>query len=401
MAEWHILHDCIDPLATDLRSLGLRLRKPFMYWKYESLKDDLDELRESLRNVEEDKPQQRDLIQQQIVVVQSEIDSMERPPSARDFRDLIYKHNVDRAVAWFEVKRYDRLSERLHERMYGLHEQLHAIEFRAAEILCGQSGRVSVPNMPFPIQKAEDKFLEYTDWFSSEDDGEDHPLVDDWPEERRLIWLDVLMPQAQLENEILKTGRWLRDVSLFLHESPDVPSGEDKLLPESPAEPYVERVWPDPAKHTVGKVWTVKGGEIRMSTKTDCCRDGTVEFPPLEHGKHTLQMKLIRHLCFTWPKQIKIVEMMEQVYTEEFRAAGRDKKSVSKIFQKLRSLVSDIRNRKFAKAGLNPEILPSLNPETAFETGFGLRLLKLYRFDDKELDEADLPPDCDDLRRCN
>ena len=152
------------------------------------------------------------------------------------------------------------------------------------------------------------------------------------------------------------------------------------------------RSWPNPSKHTTAKVWTVKGGAIRMSAKTDGQEDSSVEFAPDQSGKSTCQMRFIQCLCFRYPQAATLGELIEQVYPVEFAAAARDGDAQKKLLRKFRTLVSDVRIRKFQKAGMNPDILPSLSVEASINAGITLRLAKLHPLDDKELDEADKAP---------
>lgn len=151
-----------------------------------------------------------------------------------------------------------------------------------------------------------------------------------------------------------------------------------------------KRPWPDPEKHTTAKVWSVKGGAFRMSTKTNGNDDGTVEFAPTDSGKHTVQMRFMQLLCFKFPTPITLAEIIQQVYSADLALMGRAGE-LMKTLRKLRTLVSDIRTKKLAKANLNPEILPSLNIDATKDTGIVLRLAHLHRMDDKNLDDADQP----------
>lgn len=126
-----------------------------------------------------------------------------------------------------------------------------------------------------------------------------------------------------------------------------------------------------------------------MSTKTDGKHDGTVEFPPTDSGKPTFQMRFMQLLCFKHATSVSLAEVIQQVYPDDYTSALGDAIALGKMLRKLRTLVSDIRNRKFAKANLNPDILPSLSIEASMETGIALRLAHLHRMDDKALDEAD------------
>ena len=151
--------------------------------------------------------------------------------------------------------------------------------------------------------------------------------------------------------------------------------------------------WPDPAQHTTAKAWTTKDGSLHLSTKTDGQRDGKVQFALREDGKPTYQMQFMRLLCHYDGAPVTLRSVMEQVYPGDFESAGADGEALLKILRKIRSLVSDIRNKKLLPAGINPDILPSLSIEATIESGLSLRLAKLHRMDDKALDESDQPQD--------
>lgn len=165
---------------------------------------------------------------------------------------------------------------------------------------------------------------------------------------------------------------------------------EGVIQREAPTEPE-GRSWPDPTRHTTAKAWTTKDGSLCLSTRTDGHRDGKVRFALSEDGNPTYQMQLMRLLCHHDGTPVTLRSVMEQVYPEDFRSAGADGQALLKILRKIRSLVSDIRSKKLLRAGINPDILPSLNIETTIDTGLSLRLAKLHRMDDKALDESDEP----------
>lgn len=154
-----------------------------------------------------------------------------------------------------------------------------------------------------------------------------------------------------------------------------------------------EKPRPDPEKHTTGKYWTRKDGVIRISTKTDGVHDGEVDFAPTLGGELTFQMRFVQLMCFKFPGTATLAEVIEQVYPDELAEACGDASALKKVLHKLRSLVSDVRNKKLNKAGLNPDILPPLNIEASLQTGIGFRLAHLHRLDDHGLDEFDQAPE--------
>jgi hypothetical protein len=152
------------------------------------------------------------------------------------------------------------------------------------------------------------------------------------------------------------------------------------------------RTWPNPEEHTTAKVWTLKNGTLRMSTKTEKKSDGTVEFAPTDSGELTFQMRFMQLMFFKHPASVSLAEVIQQVYPDDSTKATVDAVALAKTLRKVRSLVSDIRTKKFAKAGLNPDILPSLSIEVSKDTGISLRLAHIHRMDDKDLDDADEVP---------
>jgi hypothetical protein len=160
---------------------------------------------------------------------------------------------------------------------------------------------------------------------------------------------------------------------------------------ESPVSPSANpvRAWPNPKERTTAKFWTRKDGALRLSTKTDGQHDGMVEFAPTESGEMTFQMRFMQLLSFKFPTPVSLAEVIEQVYRDDYATAKGNATALGKTLRKLRTLVSDIRNRKLAAANLNPDILPSLSIEAPIDTGIALRLAHLHRLDDKDLDDAD------------
>jgi len=156
---------------------------------------------------------------------------------------------------------------------------------------------------------------------------------------------------------------------------------------EEDAETALAKKWPPPQDHTTAKVWTTKDGSFWMSTKTDGESDGKVEFALREDGSPTYQAKFMRLICFKHPQPVTLREGMEQVYPEDFsEVSAGDGEKLRNLLRKVRTLVSDIRTKKLAKANLNPDILPPLNIEASVESGISLRVAHLHRLDDKAVE---------------
>lgn len=151
-----------------------------------------------------------------------------------------------------------------------------------------------------------------------------------------------------------------------------------------------KRCWPDPERHTTAKVWTVKQGALRISTKTNGNDDGAVEFALTDAGKPTAQMRFMQLLCFKHPTPVTLAEVIQEIYPADLASIGQSG-ALMKTLRKLRTLVSDVRTKKLAKANLNPDILPSLNIDATKDTSIVLKLAQLHRMDDKQLDGSDKP----------
>lgn len=147
--------------------------------------------------------------------------------------------------------------------------------------------------------------------------------------------------------------------------------------------------WPDPKRYTTAKYWTKKDGSFCLSTKTNGRRNGKVQFALREDGKPTYQTQFMQLLCYHWPKPAKLKHIIEEVYFEDSSMIHSGEKRVSDTLRNIRGLVSDIRIKKLRKAGINPDILPSLSIASSLETGISLQVAKLHRVDDKMLDDAD------------
>jgi hypothetical protein len=142
-----------------------------------------------------------------------------------------------------------------------------------------------------------------------------------------------------------------------------------------------QRVRPNPKEHTTAKAWTVKSKSFCLSTATESKDDGKVEFPMVD-GKPTKQMQLMRLVCFVHPQSVAVAKVIEQVYPEEIADARGDAKVLKGLLKKIRSLISDIRNKKLTPAGINPDILPPLDVEITGTTEIALNVAHLHKLDD-------------------
>jgi hypothetical protein len=140
------------------------------------------------------------------------------------------------------------------------------------------------------------------------------------------------------------------------------------------------KTWPDPCKHTTAKIWTTQDGIFHMATKTKGQRDGEVQFP-LAGGKPTKQMQIMKLLCHKHEQAKTLAFVIDQVYPEMKDSVRRDGKALAKLLKTIRTLVSDIRNKKLAPAGINPDILPALDIEVTGATTIGLKLAHIHDLD--------------------
>lgn len=203
--------------------------------------------------------------------------------------------------------------------------------------------------------------------------GEDHVEIVQYIESPPGSGLRGYIPCPQLGRvsvPMIRLRRWRVDMSMIVIE-PAITSQNQSSI----------RCWPDPKQHTTAKIWTVKSGAFCLSTTTERKDDGKVEFA-LVYGKPTKQMQLMRLICFMHPKGIKVAKVIEQVYPEEIAEARRDADLLKGLLKKIRSLISDIRNKKLSPAGINPDILPPLDIEITGNTKIGLHIAHLHKLDD-------------------
>jgi len=147
---------------------------------------------------------------------------------------------------------------------------------------------------------------------------------------------------------------------------------------------------PDSLLFTKAKVWTTKDKSLHLSTETRGAKDGDVIFPYGNTGP-TKQMQLMRLLIFKWcrgkgrqNKGAKVLEIIEQVYPERLEGLSLNKEEVGAVMKCIRSLFSDIRNKKLAPSGINPDILPALDVDITTETRVTLNLKYLIDLDEEK-----------------
>ncbi len=156
-----------------------------------------------------------------------------------------------------------------------------------------------------------------------------------------------------------------------------------KKASDEEAERKVEKSWPDPEEHTVAKFWTREDGVFCFSTRTQGHEDGRVEFAPV-NNKPTNQMQLMNVLLFKHPTEVSLATLIEQVYPESKEKVRNDGAELARTLKNLRTLISDVRNKKMTPAGINPEILPSIDIETQRNATICLRLAHVRNLDDED-----------------
>lgn len=174
------------------------------------------------------------------------------------------------------------------------------------------------------------------------------------------------------------------------------------------------KTWPEPLLHTVAKCWTTKDGTFCLSTKTQGRYDGKAVF-----GARTIQARLMQLLCYQkWQQQLTekerqqqpsrsfemttLADFISEIYPDDVAAARRDTARLKTLLKRFRSLISDIRTKKLAPSGINPDILPALDIESSIDTGLSLRVAHVHYLDDNspEAQEASVDPaKLDYLRR--
>lgn len=136
---------------------------------------------------------------------------------------------------------------------------------------------------------------------------------------------------------------------------------------------------PDPADSTTART-VLKNGALTLYTQTrggDVCDVVFTE----QDGRPTLQMMLMVILLGAWPNGVKFMEVAHDLYPDEFEVARRasDAVGLHTVAKRIRSLIHDIRYKKFVPRGINPEILPTILKSNSRSTELRLRLAKLDR----------------------
>jgi hypothetical protein len=154
----------------------------------------------------------------------------------------------------------------------------------------------------------------------------------------------------------------------------DISEAEDSSQEGQPK----QREWPDPKQYTVAKVWTKENNTFCLSTETKGKYDGKVEFA-LDKGEATKQMNLMMLLCYRWPKGVPLSEIIREIYLDNIQTLRDNPENAKSLLKKLRALVSDIRNKKLAPSGINPDIISPLGIDVTDQDSVTLLVAKLHR----------------------
>ena len=95
-------------------------------------------------------------------------------------------------------------------------------------------------------------------------------------------------------------------------------------------------------------------------------------------------MQLMNVLLFKHPTEVSLATLIEQVYPESKEKVRNDGAELARTLKNLRTLISDVRNKKMTPAGINPEILPSIDIETQRNATICLRLAHVRNLDDED-----------------
>lgn len=137
------------------------------------------------------------------------------------------------------------------------------------------------------------------------------------------------------------------------------------------------RKWPDPRTNTAANIWTRRDGTLCFSTNTNGHRDGLVEFK-LKKGKPTYFIQLMKLLQFKYPEGVSLREIVEQVYPDKSASVRKGKISTGDLLKTIRSLVSGLRTKKFALAGINPDVITPLPFDAGLDAFVTLNVTMCY-----------------------
>lgn len=150
----------------------------------------------------------------------------------------------------------------------------------------------------------------------------------------------------------------------------------------------VREEWPDPATTCYATHELRKDGVLVFRVRAEGPEAREVRFGLAAGGKPTKQLQLMRVLCNSWPHPTTLKDGVAAAYGEELQGqAPGNSGQWSVCLGRFRPLVGAIR-AKFEKHGINPEILPAINPYKRQYDGLLLQLADLSR---KTRDELTQP----------
>ena len=174
------------------------------------------------------------------------------------------------------------------------------------------------------------------------------------------------------------------DVILSGFRAANVPAAEPALsvtaapasAPPQPKRGVSKIDWPDPEETCYATYQFRSDGTLVFRVRGE--GDVSVEaFFKMMNGQPTKQLQLMRVLCDSWPKSTSLKDALAAAYGTELQSPARGGADMRRTcLNRFRPLVSAIR-QKFEKYGINPEILPAINPFDPQDTSLCLQLADL------------------------
>lgn len=146
--------------------------------------------------------------------------------------------------------------------------------------------------------------------------------------------------------------------------------------PQSPKQEERRVEWPDPVETCYATHQFRSDGTLVFRVRVE--GGVAVEaFFKMNSGQPTKQLQLMRVLCASWPKPTSLKDALEAAYGTELHSPARGGAEMRRIcLNRFRPLVSAIR-AKLSGRGINPEILPAINPFGPQDTSLCLQLADL------------------------
>lgn len=205
---------------------------------------------------------------------------------------------------------------------------------------------------------------------------EEVQYVDVTPDETRAYIVCPINGFTWVAEERLR--QWEINALRFVAQMNAAKSAEPKSAPTPIRAPSR-----DPASVTFAKCWSREDGTFCFATWTNQNPDGMVEFAS-DRGRMTNQARLIQVLCSIWPDAISAMELLKQVYREDGKVVVNNPLECERHLGNFVTLVSDVKNKKLKRAGLNPDIIPSITAHRLLFESLQLRVKKLLWTDDPD-----------------